>query len=436
MTQTSRKTEVFFYLLFSVFVAACTILLIFTFWGSFRLILPVNSPLNAESFASLAFIAILGLGSTGFVDRNTTPETPRNGVAYCCIVLATAAAFWSALTTPLLYDSYAHVAIARTQSLSSILTALFHHPVAGDFFFRPLGDFSYWLDVKWAGTDFTLWHLWNVCVHVTNSCLVYLLARQLAFRTLPATLASLVFSLHGSRPEVVVWVAARYDLLAALFVILTLVAINRYLDSGRARWYLAISSCTLLALLSKEAAYCLPLLVFGLILFRPGEHRKLFKIALVVTAVCVAMFVYRYWLVCGIGGYRTASGHATILQFSFLRTLKALLFRMPALLFFPINWSTGLSLGTKLALALMLAVMGAVLSFARVSPRLLAAALFWILAAALPVQHLLLIGPDLSGSRILYLPVLGFGLFWAAIAERFPPPAKTRVDFCRRAVDI
>jgi hypothetical protein len=391
--------------------------------------------LNAESLASLAFIAMVALRSTGFVDRNTTQETARNGVAYCCIVLTTAAAFWSALSTPLLYDSYAHVAIARTQKLSSILTALFHHPVAGDFFFRPLGDFSYWLDAKWAGTDFTLWHLWNLCVHVTNSCLVYLLARQLAFRTLPATLAALVFSLHGSRPEVVVWMAARYDLLAGLFAILTLVAINRYIDSGQARWYVAVSSCTLLALLSKEAAYCLPLLVFGLIPFRPGEHRRLLKIALVVTTICIAVFTYRYCLMGGIGGYRTASGNATILQFSLLRTLKALLFRMPALLFFPINWSTGISLGTKLALALMLTVMGVVLFVVRARLQLLVAAISWILAAALPVQHLLLIGPDLSGSRILYLPVLGFGLLWAAIAESFPP-AKTGVDFRRRAVAI
>ena len=43
-----------------------------------------------------------------------------------------------------------------------------------------------------------------------------------------------------------------------------------------------------------------------------------------------------------------------------------------------------------------------------------ALALAFTLAAAIPVQHLLLIGPDLNGSRVLYLPSIGF-------AGRFAP---------------
>lgn len=47
----------------------------------------MNSPLNAESCASLAFITILGLGSTRFVDCDTIQKPARNGVAYRCAVL-------------------------------------------------------------------------------------------------------------------------------------------------------------------------------------------------------------------------------------------------------------------------------------------------------------------------------------------------------------
>jgi len=38
-----------------------------------------------------------------------------------------------------------------------------------------------------------------------------------------------------------------------------------------------------------------------------------------------------------------------------------------------------------------------------------------LIVACLPVEHLLLIGPALTGARVLYLPSLGFALFWAAI---------------------
>ncbi len=46
------------------------------------------------------------------------------------------------------------------------------------------------------------------------------------------------------------------------------------------------------------------------------------------------------------------------------------------------------------------------------------ASLLLVLAASLPIQHMLLIGPDLNGARVLYLPLLGFCLFWALLFER------------------
>jgi len=41
--------------------------------------------------------------------------------------------------------------------------------------------------------------------------------------------------------------------------------------------------------------------------------------------------------------------------------------------------------------------------------------------AALPVVHLLLIGPDLEKSRVLYLPSVGFAVFLGAAARLAPP---------------
>ena len=43
--------------------------------------------------------------------------------------------------------------------------------------------------------------------------------------------------------------------------------------------------------------------------------------------------------------------------------------------------------------------------------------LAFILAAGLPVEHLLLISPDLGGSRILYLGSVGWALLWAVVLD-------------------
>ncbi len=40
-----------------------------------------------------------------------------------------------------------------------------------------------------------------------------------------------------------------------------------------------------------------------------------------------------------------------------------------------------------------------------------------VLAAALPAQQLLLIGSDLAGARVLYLPTLGIALLWGILLE-------------------
>jgi hypothetical protein len=73
--------------------------------------------------------------------------------------------------------------------------------------------------------------------------------------------------------------------------------------------------CAVLALLSKQAAYCLPFLVFGFISFKDRKiRRSVLRAAGVQFVVCAAMFLYRFWIIRGIGGYRTSGGGAAILK--------------------------------------------------------------------------------------------------------------------------
>ena len=328
-----------------------------------------------------------------------------------------AAVFWPNLNSPLLHDSYGLIYLPSRQSFGDIVRGFYTHPASADFFFRPLSYAAYWLLSKWARFEPFRWHLGSLAVHVINSLSVYLLARQLSYSKFAAFAASLLFAIHGSRPEAVSWAASRVDLLATFFVLLALLSINQLLDTGQRRWYWFIAICTVAALLSKESAYCLPFLAFAMLFVR-SRRKDAWSVIALLAVLCAAVFSYRYWLVGSIGGYGAASGDPAILHFSLLRTLNALFFRQWAILFFPINWSEPPNGFLWLTMGLMLGLLIALLIRPRGDRRLLLAGLAMTVAAALPVQHLLLIGSDLNGARVLYLPALGLTLFWGALIQR------------------
>jgi len=92
-------------------------------------------------------------------------------------------------------------------------------------------------------------------LHAVNSALVYVLVRELGYSRFAAWLAGILFVLHGTRPEAVVWMASRFDLLASFFVLAGLVCLLRYWDDPTRRrlGYLAVALLSMMAgILSKE----------------------------------------------------------------------------------------------------------------------------------------------------------------------------------------
>jgi hypothetical protein len=135
--------------------------------------------------------------------------------------------------------------------------------------------------------------------------------------------------------------------------------------------------------------------------------------------LCGLVFLYREWFLGGIGGYRDVGGAPTILNFSLLRTIKGLFYREWAVLFFPLNWSVPPGLWLRLASGVfLLAAIFFLVRLKHVDYRL-PACLALVVAASLPVQHLLLIGQDLSGARVLYLPSIGLAMFWGLLAQSY-----------------
>jgi len=142
-------------------------------------------------------------------------------------------------------------------------TELFYSAGGNTDFYRPIQSLTLMLDYSiWHLNPFG-YHLTNTLLHIFNSLLVYLLAFILFKDRRASILASLIFLTHPVQVEAVAYISGRADLLAMMFVILSFISYIKYRrkESGF-RPYLILSLLFYtIALLSKEAAFILPVIL-------------------------------------------------------------------------------------------------------------------------------------------------------------------------------
>ena len=184
--------------------------------GPFHFIVPITSPMNAEGVFALSGIGLLACPAREARSGAPTPPNriPMHLTAAILAAAAVTAYSWT-FPFPFLADDYDHIPHAIHAS-SEYLTSLFTHPAA-DRFFRPVVFILYAAEARVAGFSRDAWHALSLILHTGVSLSVYLFARRRQFRHGPALAAALLFLLHGSRPEAVTWIAAQFDLWAALF---------------------------------------------------------------------------------------------------------------------------------------------------------------------------------------------------------------------------
>jgi hypothetical protein len=349
-----------------------------------------------------------------------SPEQGFNRTDVAAVVglmVLTAGSFWRTVHSYFLSDDF--VLLKHARSFHGTFWQLFTTG-GGDGFFRPIGYVSLAFTWSWAGANPVLWHATALALHITNTILVYVLAVLLDRSRLSAVFAAALFAIHGTRPEVAVWIAGRFDLLSTLFVLCGLLLFIRSETEVAPSGYLyALASlvCMVLAILTKESAYVFP---FLLVLFLVSEgHWSWRRLARLFSFhfVAACLFAYRWIPFGGIGGYRDVhTGAPQALTLEVIHTLKAMLLRVWAVLWFPINWS---SEPDRLLAVLVLAYVlsAAWLAFVRIERDELLFPLGFVLVSILPPLHLLLIGSDLAKSRLLYLPSVGFCLMLAVAVD-------------------
>lgn len=150
-------------------------------------------------------------------------------------------------------------------------------------FYRPLVTAIWWLDYKIWGFNAGGYHLTNIVFHAASVVLLLFVGQRLALlagfekqtaRTI-GIFGSLLFAVYPLSPEVVAWITGRVDVTVTAFTLASLLTYLQWRENGRARTIMASLALFGLALICKEMAIVLPvLLVLIDFLFSDGTLRS------------------------------------------------------------------------------------------------------------------------------------------------------------------
>jgi 4-amino-4-deoxy-L-arabinose transferase-like glycosyltransferase len=159
-------------------------------------------------------------------------------------------------------------------------------------FYRPVTQGTLAISPGVRGSHPAQARAFNVAVHALVIAMAFIVARLVLSSPSAAGLATLAFALTPKAPSIaVLWISARGELLMALFSLAALAAWMVWTRRGRWWWLAAALAAYGLAILSKETATLLPVLL----LLTPRSERPLAARAGAVTGFIVLALVIYAW---------------------------------------------------------------------------------------------------------------------------------------------
>jgi 4-amino-4-deoxy-L-arabinose transferase-like glycosyltransferase len=334
----------------------------------------------------------------------------------------------------------------------------FTQHVWGDVFPNAPGDYYRPVFLLWLLINYSLfgqgpfgWHLTTVFAHIAVTLLVFLLARKILKDPISSGIASMIFGLHPVHIESVAWVSGVTDSLLAMLFIPAFLCYLNYRDpeqSRRSRWLWGSLVLYALALLAKETAIVLPLMIFaGESLLSPvgtslrGGYRggwlrvagsRVLRAVLCIAPYVAITIVYLLVRIAVLKGF----GHRMILLpfWTMALTWPSVLWFYIKLLVWPVGLSVfyDLSYVTKpgfssfvMPLLLGVALPATVWWWLRraadqtARPAILIAFL-WLIMPILPVLNLSFFTEgEIAHDRYLYIPSIGFSILAGIALGRF-----------------
>jgi len=190
--------------------------------------------------------------------------------------LATELLYLPAATGGFLRDDFRYLDQAQTIPFSqhpwlALRKGAFHY-------FRPVYSMLWSILYSLFGLHPLPYHLFSLGLHLLITILLALWVDQITEDPFAAGVAGLFFAVLPPHPEVVIWISANVDLLASVFSLGAIMAYHRFSQRQNWWWFAITLLSSALAMLSKEFAFLLPLLIplFDLTrkgLVRPDRNR-------------------------------------------------------------------------------------------------------------------------------------------------------------------
>ncbi len=201
---------------------------------------------------------------------------------FAALMLAGILPFLPGLKAPFFYDD------ANTIVMNPAIKAPANY---GDFFskletfsadrsrmFRPLTTISEALNWKWFGDRTLGWHLTSLFAHTLCVLLVFILLESLSGSRSLAFLSALLFALHPSRVEPVLYISARSEIFASLFYLFSFWLFLKSQTQTKKHHEIILGIFSLLGfwlgLFSKDIAITLPaVLTLERVVFRKWNRK-------------------------------------------------------------------------------------------------------------------------------------------------------------------
>jgi hypothetical protein len=187
----------------------------------------------------------------------------------------------------------------KLQSASYVSAAfsedVFHSPSRHGFYYRPVLTLSFMADAMIGKGSFTMFHFSNIIFHILATFLLFLFFVELGFDRIRSFLFGLVFLVHPMITQAVAWVPGRNDTLLAIFILGSFLFWLKYLKSGSNRYVVLHLLFYALALLTKENAIVLPVLILAystLLLHMPMKKQAIAGTGWVIVTVIWAVIRY------------------------------------------------------------------------------------------------------------------------------------------------
>jgi protein O-mannosyl-transferase len=154
----------------------------------------------------------------------------RKTVISLLLAAVTIAVYWPVASHPFVaYDDPGYVAdnpqVHSGLSWAGLVWAFSHLVVSN---WHPLTTLSHMLDCEIFGVSPGAHHVVNLCLHATNTALLFLLLVRMTQTTWRSAMVAALFALHPLHVESVAWIAERKDVLSGFFFMLTLLAYTSY----------------------------------------------------------------------------------------------------------------------------------------------------------------------------------------------------------------